>query len=329
MKLPRKRSLVITWLVLAAAAALPLAGASDYVLGLSINLAQYALMATAWALFSGPTRYVSLASVAFYGIGAYAVAVLGDKLPMPLVFAAALGVGTLLALLVGLATLRLSGIYFVIFSFGLAELVRQLVTWYEVNITKTVGRYVFLDTTPRQIYWELLALLALLFAVAWWVRRSRLGLALRVIGEDETAARHLGIDVTRTKVLLFVASAGFMTLTGAVMAPRWTYIDPAIAFNANVSFQVLIMALLGGPGHWLGPLAGVVPLTALFEFLAVYFPNYFPVLLGATFLVIVFVVPGGVVAWLQRRAGQRRAGAATLATPATPTAPAAWKEMRS
>jgi branched-chain amino acid transport system permease protein len=288
-------------------AALPLVLRDDYLLSLGINLLQFATLATAWAMFSGPTRYVSLATTAFYGIGAYAVAVLGELLPWPLVLVAALGVGSLIALLVGLATLRLSGVYFVVFTFGLAELVKQLVGWYEVNVTKTSGRYVFLDIPQVAIYWQLLALLALALAAGWLIRRSRLGLALRVIGEDETAGRHLGIPTTRVKVLLFVLSAGFMTLVGAVIAPRWTYIDPAIVFNANVSFQVLIMALLGGPAHWLGPLAGVIPLMALFEFLSVNFPNHFPVLLGATFLVIVFLVPGGVVAlrwrWPRRQVG--------------------------
>jgi len=292
---------------LAVMAVLPLAWRNEYALSFGINLLQFAVLATAWALFSGPTRYVSLATTAFYGIGAYTVAVLGELLPWPLVLLAALGVGSLVALGVGLATLRLSGVYFVIFTFGLAELIKQIVNWYEVNITKTSGRYVFLEISQQAIYWQLLALLALALLVGWWLRRSRLGLALRVIGEDETAAGHLGIATTRNKVLLFVASAGFMTLAGAVIAPRWTYIDPAIVFNPNVSFQVLIMALLGGPGHWLGPLAGVLPLTALFEFLSVNFPNYFPVLLGATFLVIVFVVPGGVVALLKRWPKRRAA----------------------
>ena len=309
MKLPQPRSLIATWAVLALAATLPLVSKNDYLLGLSINLVQYSLMATAWALFSGPTRYVSLASVAFYGIGAYAVAVAGDKLPAPLVFAIALGAGALLSLLVGLATLRLSGIYFVIFTFGLAELVRQLFTWYEVNITKTLGRYVFLDVTPRQIYWELLALLALLFAFAWWVKRSRLGLALQVIGDDETVARHVGIDVTRAKLVLFVASSAFITLTGAIMAPRWTYIDPAISFNPVVSFQVVIMALLGGAGSLFGPVAGAVPLALLFEFLSARFPNHFSILLGLAFMVIVYFVPDGVAAWAARRL-RRKADAA-------------------
>jgi len=295
-------------------AILPLAWRNDYALSFGINLLQFSVLATAWALFSGPTRYISLATTAFYGIGAYAVAVLGEQLPWPLVLLAALALGSLVALGVGLATLRLSGVYFVIFTFGLAELVKQLVNWYEVNITKTSGRYVFLEISQQAIYWQLLVLLALALLAGWWLRRSRLGLALRVIGEDETAASHLGIDITRTKVLLFVVSAGFMTLVGAVIAPRWTYIDPAIVFNPNVSFQVLIMALLGGPGHWLGPLAGVLPLTALFEFLSVNFPNYFSVLLGATFLAIVYLVPGGVVALLERW-DRRRAAALVKEVP--------------
>jgi branched-chain amino acid transport system permease protein len=310
MKLPQKRSLFLTWAVLLAAALLPLLSGNDYFLGLAINLAQYSLMATAWALFSGPTRYVSLASVAFYGIGAYAVAVLGDALPLPVVFAIALGAGALLSLLVGLATLRLSGIYFVIFTFGLAELVRQLFSWYEVNITKTVGRYVFLDIMPRQIYWELLVLLALLFAFSWWIKRSRLGLALRVIGEDETVARHIGIDVTRAKLVLFVTSSAFITLTGAVMAPRWTYIDPAISFNAVISFQVVIMALLGGASSLFGPVAGAIPMALLFEFLSASFPNYFSILLGVAFMVIVYFVPNGVAVAVTDWWSRQRKGAA-------------------
>jgi branched-chain amino acid transport system permease protein len=307
MKLQLDKPALAAAAALAVMAVLPLAWRNDYALSFGINLLQFAVLATAWALFSGPTRYVSLATTAFYGIGAYTVAVLGELMPWSLVLVASLVVGSLIALAVGLATLRLSGVYFVIFTFGLAELVKQLVNWYEVNVTKTSGRYVFLEISQQQIYWQLLALLVLALAVGWWLRRSRLGLALRVIGEDEMAARHLGIDTTRNKVALFVASAAFMTLVGAVIAPRWTYIDPGIVFNPNVSFQVLIMALLGGPGHWLGPLAGVIPLTALFEFLSVNFPNVFPILLGATFLVIVFLVPGGVVALLQRWSARRAA----------------------
>jgi branched-chain amino acid transport system permease protein len=201
----------------------------------------------------------------------------------------------------------LSGIYFVVFTFGLAELIRQLVTWFEVNVTRSIGRYVFVEITQAQIYWQLLGLFALLLVVGTWLGRSRFGFALRVIGEDETVARHVGIDTARAKVALFALSAMFVTLTGAVMAPRWTYIDPAIAFNMTTSFQVLIMALLGGVQSLLGPLLGVIPLVLLFEVLGVNFPNHFSILLGAVFMLVVYAVPRGVVGLLVRRRGSKAA----------------------
>lgn len=274
--------------------------ADGYRLSLAISLLNYTVLATAWALFSGPTRYVSLATVAFFGIGVYTVAVLGEVLPWPLVLLTALGIGGAVALIVGLSTLRLSGVYFVIFTFGLAELVRQLVTWFEVNITRTLGRYVFLDVTTDQIYWQLLGLTVLVFVAGVLIRRSRLGLALRVIGDDETVARHIGINTTTAKVALFVLSASFMTLCGAIMAPRWSYIDPAIAFNPVTSFQVLIMALLGGVHRLYGPLLGVVPLTLLFEFLLANFPNHFSILIGIAFMLIVYAIPQGIVGLLEK-----------------------------
>ncbi len=273
--------------------------ANGYQLSLAINIVSYTVLATAWTLFSGPTRYVSLATVAFFGIGAYTVAVLGEEMAWPLVLLVAFVIGFVLSLMVGLSTLRLSGVYFVIFTFGLAELVRQLVTWYEVNVTRTLGRYVFVDITTSQIYWQLLALAVIVFVAGYLIQRSKLGLALRVIGDDEAVARHVGINTTMAKVVLFAFSASFMTLAGAIMAPRWTYIDPAIAFNPVVSFQVLIMALLGGVHRLYGPVFGVIPLVMLFEVLLAKFPNHFSIMVGIAFLLIVYAIPRGIVGLME------------------------------
>lgn len=299
MNAPLRIPLIAGAAVLAVLAGVPLV-ADGYGLSLAINILNYAVLATAWAMFSGPTRYVSLATVAFFGIGAYTVAVLGEALPWPAVLAAAALVGLVVAIVVGLSTLRLAGVYFVIFTFGLTELIRQLVTWYEVNVSNSIGRYVFLDISQEQIYWQLLALGAVLFLATLLLGRSRLGFALRIIGADETVARHCGIDTTRAKVLLFALSAVFMTLSGAIMAPRWTYIDPAIAFNPVMSFQVLIMALLGGVQRLYGPLLGVIPLALLFEYLGANFPNHYSILLGAVFMIIVYLLPNGVVGLARR-----------------------------
>lgn len=294
---------LIPLLALAALAAVPFfVGA--YPLGLGIGILGYATLATAWALFSGPTRYISLATVAFFGIGAYTVAVLADLMPYPLVLLCAALIGLVVALLVGLATLRLAGIYFVIFTFGLAELVRQLVTYYEVNVTRTLGRYVFLPIGPEHIYWQLLGLLAVTLALAFWISRAKIGLALRVIGDDPVVASHLGIGITRTKLALFSLSAVVMTLAGAIQAPRWTYIEPSIVFNPTVSFLTVIMALLGGPNRLFGPLLGAVPLFLLFEWLSANFPNHYSIILGLLFIAIVFLLPNGVLAAADRFAAR-------------------------
>lgn len=287
-----------------------------YYLSLAISLLQFTVLATAWGMFSGPTRYVSLATTAFFGVGAYTVAVLGEQLPWSLVLLVAACIGAVMAVIVGLSTLRLSGVHFVIFTFGLAELVRQIVVWYEVNISRVLGRYVFVDITPADIYWQLLGLCVVVFATGFLIARSRFGFALRIIGQDETVARHCGINVTVAKVALFTVSATFMTMVGAIMSPRWTYIEPSIAFNATISFEVVIMALLGGAHRLWGPALGAIPLTLLFEFLSARFPATSTLIMGVVFLLIVYALPSGVAGlwerlrmWRPARPQVRSAGA--------------------
>ncbi|MCA1969987.1 MAG: branched-chain amino acid ABC transporter permease [Rhizobium sp.] len=284
--------------------------AGEYTVTLMIGMTGYVVLATAWGLFSGPTRYVSLATVAFFGIGAYTVGVLSETLPYPLVLLVAALVGLVIALLVGLATLRLAGVYFVIFTFGLAELVRQLVTWYEVNITGTLGRYIFLPVTPEGIYWQLLVLAAVTLLVSFLIGRSRLGLALKVIGDDEVVASHCGINIAGVKLALFSLSAVIITLVGAIQAPRWTYIEPSMVFNPTTSFLTLIMALLGGADRLWGPLLGAIPLFLLFEWLSANFPNHYPIILGLIFIAIVFVLPKGVLAATEKAFAARPAAPA-------------------
>lgn len=295
--------LAIVLAVLVLLALLPL-HLGDYGTGLLVGVMGYVVLANGWALFSGPTRYVSLATVAFFGLGAYTVAVLGDRLPFWQVLGVAVLVGLAASLAVGLATLRLAGVYFVIFSFGLAELIRQLITWYEVNITGTLGRYIFVEVDAKQIYWMLLALAVVTLALRWLIDRNRLGLAMRAIGDDELVARHAGINVTLVKLALFAASSVILTLAGAIQAPRWVYVEPSIVFNPTISFVTLIMALLGGAGRLWGPVSGAVPLFFLFEWLSSRFPDHYSIILGLLFIAIVFVVPQGLLALAERLAAR-------------------------
>jgi branched-chain amino acid transport system permease protein len=273
--------------------------ASDYVISLFITLYAYVALATAWAFFSGATRYISLATAAFFGVGIYALAIGHVYLPVSLALAVAAIVGFLVALIVGLSTLRLSGVYFVVFTFGLTELIHQVINWLEIR-NRTVTRYIFTDVSNVGIYETLLGAAFITIVGSWWVSRTRLGFALRAIGEDETVARHTGINTTVVKIVCFAASASVMALVGAVLALRYPYIDASIAFNNTWSFQVLIAALLGGPGRAWGPAVGAIPLVLLSEYFSGKFAGTFPIALGLCFVVSVYFLPGGIAPLIER-----------------------------
>src|SRR5512145_3437237 len=122
--------------LLAALVVFPLL-ASAYHVALGLALLANVALASAWTLFSGPTRYLSLAAAAFYGVGAYVTALVGAGTVWPVPVVAGAAAGALLSLPVGLLALRLRGPYFAILTFGLGELVRHMVVWYESNVTGT------------------------------------------------------------------------------------------------------------------------------------------------------------------------------------------------
>lgn len=305
------RGLATGAVLVAVAAMLPLFDQGFY-LSISVNIVLYAALCTAWALFSGPTHYVSLATAAFYGLGAYSVALGIDALPFPVLLAIAAAVGGMVAGLVGAATLRISGVYFVIFTFGLAEFVRQIVTWGQTRFTTAMGLYVFTDFTEKHIYWMLLALTAAVFVTGFLINRSRLGFAMQVIGNDETVARHVGIDTARAKVLLFMISGAFIAVAGAVTAPRYIYIEAPSAFNPMISFLVVIMALLGGTKRLWSPLVGVIPFTIVMDQISARFPNHTMIVVGLAFLAIVYLIPNGVTGLIEQARERVRKRAAAL-----------------
>ena len=270
---------------------------SRYYISLLVSLYMYLILTVCWSFFSGTTGYISLSTAAFFGIGVYLMAILGDSLPVPLVFLVALLSGFLIATIVGLSTLRLRGIYFVIFSFGLSELLRQVFKWYEVNVTGTVGRHVTLASYgSTNVYYYLLILSFVIVLLNWFFQKHHfLGYALRSIGQNEEAAATSGVNTTFYKVFAFALSSSVMTLVGAIITLRWYYIDPYIAFNPNISFLVVVMALLGGVGVHYGSLLGVIPLVLLSEILSTKYPHHFMMLLGFVYIIVIYIFEDGIV----------------------------------
>jgi branched-chain amino acid transport system permease protein len=263
------------------------------------SIIMYIIITVSWAIFSGPTRYISLASAAFFGVGVYSSAILGEALPLPVLIAFGGLVSFILALFIGLITLRLRGMYFIIFTFGISELIRHFLLWWETNFMGTVGRWVVaVDHTT--VYYIMLIIFVVALLTAYLVRRSKFGLALRSIGENEEAAAHIGIDVTALKIIIFAVSAFFMGAAGAIMATRWTYIDPKIAFNPLFSFMPVLMAIFGGTEQLYGPVFGAALLAYLEEILITKFPYYYMLLFGTILIVVILFLPSGLVGLMEK-----------------------------
>jgi len=285
----------ILWVL--AAAGVVLAGlpwvVSDFGLSLALTCVMYAGLAVSWAMFSGATGYLSLATAAFFGIGAYVTAWGFGTLPYAAVVLLGGLAATAFAALVGVAILHLRGAYFAVLTFGLGELVRHAITYFEKSYAHTVGRVLTDTPEPWVVYLTVLAISAAALAACAAVRASRFGLALAGIGADEERAQTLGVNTRRTKIAGFALSAFFAGALGAAMAVRWTYIEPNSVFNPFIGFQTVLIAMVGGAHTLIGPLLSSVVFSVLTEFLRLQFPYVFLIVLGALLILLVLYLPGG------------------------------------
>jgi branched-chain amino acid transport system permease protein len=290
----------LAWTTLGAALVLAPQVLAPYYRSLALAILADVALAVAWAIFSGPTRYLSLATGAFFGAGAYTTAVVLGRLAWPLPVLAAAVVAAVMALVVGTLALRLRGPYFAVFTFGLAELAKHSLIWFETSITGTVGRLLLSPPGAVALYYTVLAVAGLAVATGMALPRTRWGVALVAIGADEERAETLGVATTRVKIGVFALSAAFMGAIGGAMAPRWTYIDPQV-FNPLVSFQTVIMALLGGPVTVAGPVLGAAFLGLLSEILLVKFRYLYMLSLGLVLIAVVLALPRGLAGLVRAR----------------------------
>ncbi len=274
---------------------------SDFQLALLLSCLMYAGLAVSWAMFCGPTHYLSLATAAFFGIGAYVTAWGLEVLP----YGIAVGLGGLaaavFAALIGAVALHLRGAYFAVITFGLGELVRHAITYFEKTYAHTVGRVLIAVPEPATVYLTVLLVALAAVAVSALVRASRLGLALTGIGADEERAQTLGVNTRHVKIAAFALSAFFPGALGAAMAVRWTYIEPLSVFNPFIGFQTVLIAMVGGAQTLIGPILSSLAFSLLTEFLRLRFPYAFLLLLGTLLIVLVLYLPGGIASLLKRR----------------------------
>lgn len=292
----------IPLVILIALALMPYYG-WDYGITLFSSFLVYIILTISWSLFTGTTGYISLATAAFYGVGIYAGAIFypadGHFLPLIIVILIAAVAAFVIAFIVGAITLRLRGIYFAMFTFGLVLLLKEVIYYWEIVVEGTRGRFVALESNEA-IYYYLLGIFVVVMLVAYFIRRSKYGLALRSIGENEEAAAHTGVNVTMTKILVFAISAAFMAAVGVVMATKTIYVDSGTAFNPMISFSPALMAIFGGMGNLYGPAIGAVIFTYVQEILQTgTLQNYYMLIFGSILIATILYLPQGLMGLIQ------------------------------
>ena len=268
----------------------------------------YVVLALSWNIISGFTGYTSFGHVAFYGIGAYACAILVADYRWH--WLASLGAGAVVsavvAVAIGYPVLRLKGPYFAIAMLGAAEGTRVVATVWDSLTHGGLGISLPSADTSTPTYYAMLALMVLTIVVCYVVGHSRFGIRLNAIREDEGAAEALGIDATRYKLAAFVLSAVFPAVAGGIQAYKVLYIDPPGVFFVQITIAMALMSMLGGKGTVIGPIVGAAVLYTAQELTWVNFPSAHLIAYGLFIIVIARFMPRGLVGFAIDRGWVRK-----------------------
>ena len=303
-------------LLLAILVVLPLFGLSPNAVRLLFVTFVWVTVSIAWNILGGFGGQVSFGFAVFYGLGAYAAALaVNSGLPTVLALLLSAGVAVLASLLIGLPTFRLRGPYFAIATIGVSESVRVLMT--NVSLTGGASGYRILETGPfRQLdhFYISLALAVVALAASVEVRRSRFGLALIAIREDEDAASDLGVNPFRTMLLAHALAAALTGAAGGVYAQYAAFIHPQGVFAFSIGVAILLMPIIGGVGTIWGPVVGGVVYGLIHDELVASFPQLHLLIYGSLLILIVLFEPAGLYGlldrWFRTLAGARRIRAA-------------------
>jgi branched-chain amino acid transport system permease protein len=296
-----------TALVLAALVLFPLVFTNPAVTSIGVFTMIYLVAACGWNIFSGYSGYISIGHAAYYGIGQYTVALVAMHLRVPAgwdTFALLPLAGVVSAVLsvpIGFLLLRVRKHTFIVLTiavmFILQLLAFNLTSWtngsagLEMSIPTWQGSYF-----NEPFYYVGLAGAVVACAVSWFVRRSKYGLGLLSIRDDEDRARGLGIHATRTKLIGYVISAFFVGIAGGLYAPFIGSVYPQFGFDPNFDLAVAVLVFVGGIGTLAGPVIGALLLIPLQQYFYLQFgnANLFLIAYGVLFVVILRLLPGGI-----------------------------------
>jgi branched-chain amino acid transport system permease protein len=306
--------------VFGALSAIPFGFTQPWVQNLFIFTLMYAALASAWNIIGGYSGYISLGHAAFFGLGAYAVGITFTHVSIgsgyrPFYVLPLVGIGVaLVAVPIGWVAFRTRAATFAIVTITLLFVVQQLA----YNLRSITGGSQGISLPPpsfpvatfeEPFYYAMLGVLAMSMLASWWIRDSKLGLALLSIRDDEDRARGLGVQTTFAKLVAFSVSGGLVAMAGGVWAYYIAFIYPQFAVDPLVTIGMVLMVYLGGKATLWGPVLGAFILVPAQQYLAyrlgasdLYLVGY-----SAVFLVVMLLLPRGILPSVLERARRQRA----------------------
>ena len=310
MQLMKSRGMQFMLLLGVALLALPAVVHDTFVLRVLTEAIMWVGLAIAFDVIAGYTGYLNFGHGAFFGIGAYTIAILMMQAQFPFWLALVAGglAAGVVAFIAGLPTLRLKGAYFAIATWALSRAIQQLA----LNMDITGGPdgmrlEAFLN--PQFFYYLMLITVGVTFAGLWYLlERAPFGLKLKAIREDEEGAKALGLNPTKLKMQAFILSAVPTGVLGGIYAYWITFIDPSSTLGDLVSDQAVVMVVFGGMGTLFGPAIGALLIFAFKTIFWAYLSDFqllYIIILGALIAVSVIFIPNGLWGTLVKRNSDR------------------------
>ena len=300
---------------------LPFVIQSDYTLQILFRVFLFAALGLAWNLVGGYAGQLSLGHAAYFGVGAYSLALL-SKLGISPWIALLLGVtlAVFSATIIGSVSFRLRGPYFALCTIAFAEVLRLIAKNLSDVTGGDVGTQVpllFTQSSIKAFYLAGVLLTAITLALTAWVERSKFGYYLMAIREDEDTAMSVGVNTARYKLWVLLISAAITAVGGALYASLFLFIVPDQVISMEISIEIPIVAMLGGAGTLFGPVIGSIVLETASEIFKNVFKEAHLLIYGVLVVLVVLFLPEGIVGTVTNKVRIfKKAPAAPFATPA-------------
>ncbi|MBP2654144.1 MAG: urea transporter, permease protein UrtC [Firmicutes bacterium] len=291
-------------LLLAILCTLPL-WAPEYFVMVFMLIFLYMALGQMWNLLAGYTGLVSLGQQIFIGLGGYSLAVITELYDLPMLLGLFVGgvISVIFALVISQPIFKMRGVYFTIGTWIAAEALAVFFSnWTYVRSGQGFNITASYDLTTVDIYYIALVVGIGSVALVYFLLRSRLGLALMAMRDNESAAETMGIELYKTKLKCFLISAFVTGVAGGALYLSIAYIQPFAAYSIDWTVAMVFMVIIGGIGTLEGPIIGAVVYVVLKQFLYDY-PGISMIILGVLAVAIILIAPKGIMGTLHDRYG--------------------------